>query len=376
MKNLTQEAKRALAARVTRVRVDGTPQQAFERLMRRHRAVGAAMSILHDGRVQATFTYGLARRETRAPVTERTVFRCASVSKLVLAMGALRLCEQGLLTLDGDIGEIFGFPVRNPRFPNVPITLRQLLTHTAGLSDAGGYTRGQETLTQLLGKAENYLPHAPGAQFAYTNFGAGVAGCLMECAAGERLDTLMERLIFAPLGVKASFAPQRIERQAEIANGYHVRPLLPPRLSYDAQALACAPLMPADWQRDYFIAPGRMLAASGELAQLLALLLSSDGQGILAPESLAEMRCLQDGRGSVTSAGRGLNVAFLEDLFRPGRLCGHQGVAYGMCCELWGDPQTGDGVVFQTNGARLSHGGSLMHVGADAITLGFAMLQQ
>lgn len=376
MKNLTQSARRALVARAARVRVDGAPDRAFERLMHRHRAVGAAMSILHGGQVQTTLTCGLARRETHVPVTERTVFRCASVSKLIVAMGALCLCEQGVLTLDGDIGEIFGFPVRNPRFPNVPVTLRQLLTHTAGLSDAGGYTRGQETLAQMLGEAENYLSHAPGTQFAYTNFGAGVAGCLMECATGERLETLMERLIFAPLGMNASFAPQRIERQTEIANGYHVRPFLPPRLSYDAQTLACAPLTPLDWQRDYFVAPGRMLADSGTLARLLALFLSSDGQGILAPESLAEMRCLQDGRGSVMCAGRGLNVAFLEDVFRPGRLCGHQGVAYGMCCELWGDPQTGDGVVFQTNGALLSHGGSLMHVGTDALVLGFAMLQK
>ena len=374
MKNLTQQARQKLMERAARVRLDGTPQEAFARILRRHRAVGGAMSIVRGGRVEATLTYGLAQRETRTPVLTDTVFSCASVSKMVMAMGAMRLCERGLLTLDGDVGAVFGFSVRNPRFPDTPITLRQLLTHTAGLSDAGGYARGQETLKQMLTKAENYLPHAPGTRFAYSNFGAGVAGCLMERAAGERLETLMERLIFAPLGVHASFAPQCIEKKEQIANGYHVRPLLMPRLAYHAQAVASAPLAAWDWQRDYYVAPGRMLATSGALAQLLTLLLSPDGKGILSPESLAEMRALQDGRGSVQCAGRGLNVAFLDGIYGPGRLCGHQGVAYGMCCEAWGDPSCGDGVVFHTNGALLSRGGSLMHVGADALALGFALL--
>lgn len=374
MKNLTQHAQRTLMARVARVRLDGAPQEAFARILHKHRAVGGAVSIVRGGRVETTLTYGLARRETHTPVFTDTVFRCASVSKLVMAMGAMRLCETGLLTLDGDIGEVFGFPVRHPRFPDAPITLRQLLTHTACLSDAGGYAHGQEPLEQLLQKEENYLPHAPGTRFAYSNFGAGVAGCLMERAAGERFETLMERLIFAPLGVQASFAPQHIEAKEKIANGYHVRALLPPRLAYDAQAIASAPLSAWDWQRDYYVAPGRMLATSGELAQLLTLLLSPDGRGVLSPESLAEMRALQDGRGSVQCAGRGLNVAFLDGIYGPGRLCGHQGVAYGMCCEAWGDPLRGDGVVFHTNGALLSRGGSLMHVGADALALGFALL--
>lgn len=374
MKNLSQEAAEKLRARAARVKISGTAQEAFERILKKHRAVGAAMSIVRGGRLETTLTYGLARRETGEKVTPETVFRCASVSKTVMAMGALRLCERGLLTLDGDVSEVFGFRVRHPRFPDTPVTLRQLLTHTAGLSDAGGYARGGETLAQMLAKEENFLPHAPGTRFAYSNFGAGVAGCLMETAAGERFETLMQRLIFAPLGVGASFAPQLIAARGNIANGYHVRPFLTPRLSYDAHALSHAPLAPFDAQRDYFIAPGRMLATSAELARLLTLFLSADGMGVLSGESLACMRANQDGRGSVKYAGRGLNIAFLDDVYRPGRIVGHQGVAYGMCCEAWGDAQTGDGVVFQTNGALLSRGGSLMHVGADALALGFSLI--
>lgn len=375
MKNLTRDAQRSLQKRAKRVRLDGTAQEAFERTLKKHRAVGGAMSIVRGGQIEATLVYGLARRETKLPVTTETVFRCASVSKLVMAMGAMRLCEQGALTLDGDVSDVFGFAVRNPRYPNTPITLRQLLTHTAGLSDAGGYARGTQRLDEMLADEENYLPHAPGVQFSYSNFGAGVAGCLMEKAAGERFETLMERLIFAPLGVKASFAPQHIAARENIANGYHVRPLLPPRLSYDARKIASAKLAAFDWQRDYFIAPGRMLATGEELARLLTLFLSKDGMGVLSGESLACMRALQDGCGSVKHAGRGLNVAFVDDVYRQGRLFGHQGVAYGMCCEMWGDVQTGDGVVFQSNGVQLSRGGSLMHVGADILALGFAMLK-
>lgn len=376
MKNLTQEARAALIARAGRVDMRGTAQQAFERVLRRHRAVGGAMSLVRGGRVEQTLTAGFARMKGRVPVTQQTVFRCASVSKLVLAMGVLRLCEMGALALDADVGEALGFPVRNPRHPQHPITLRQLLTHTAGLCDGGQYAAGSAALPEMLSRAENYGQSAPGEAFAYSNFGAGVAGCIMECATGERLETLFERLIFTPLGVSATFAPQHVADRSQIANGYRVRPFLPARIAYDAEAVAAAERAPFDPMRDYTIAPGRMLCRSAELARIACLLLSRDGLGVLRPQSLLELRTVQDGRGSVAHAGRSLGAAFLDDVYVPGRLWGHQGVAYGMCAQAWGDPETGDGVVFQTNGARLSRGGTLMHVGADALALGFGLLRR
>lgn len=376
MKNLTQQAQTRLRARVARVQTTGDAQACFERILKKYRTVGGAMSIVSNGRILRTLTYGVARRKTKTPVTKETAFRCASVSKTVIAMAAMHLCEGGTVTLDGDIGEVLGYAVRSPYFPEVPITLRHLLTHTAGLTDTPRYDAARDTLRDLLQDAASYRPSKPGTTFHYANLGTGTAGCVMEAASGKRLEEIVRQAIFAPLGIRASFAPQDVTPWERIANGYAVRAFLPPRLAYDAQRIASAPLAPFDVERDYYIAPGRMVCTSEELAQLLLLLLSKDSKGILSPESLKEIRTLQDGRGSVIHAGRGLNVAFIDDVFVPGRLIGHQGNAYGMCCELWGDVATQSGVVLQINGARLSREDSMMHVGAQALALGFALLKR
>lgn len=386
MKNLSPDQKKRLQARAVRkakkysslmksgeVQIDAA-QAAFSSLLQRYRAVGGALSVVKNGQTILTLTHGIARKQGNVAVDESTVFRCASVSKLALTLGILKLTCEGRLDLDEDISLVLGYSVRSPYHRDVPITMRQLLTHTAAISDGGAYASGNLTVKALLHDKPigNFLPQAPGESFAYSNFGAGVAGCMLELVTGERLDRYMCREIFTPLGIGATFAPQTIADSSRIADGYHVKHFAPARMAYDALALADAPLAPFNPERDYQIAPGRMLASSGELAKILQLFLS-DGMDILPPEVMHDMRACQDAHGSVKSAGRGLNTAFLHDIW-PVPLVGHQGVAYGMCCELWGDVATQSGIVFQTNGALLSRGRGLMGVGFDAISLGMALL--
>lgn len=74
------------------------------------------------------------------PVNDQTRFRVASISKLVVALGAMRLVEQGKLDLEADVGEYLGFALRNPAFPRVPIRVRHLLSHTSSLRDGSCYS--------------------------------------------------------------------------------------------------------------------------------------------------------------------------------------------------------------------------------------------
>ncbi len=73
------------------------------------------------------------------PVTLDDPARVASISKLVVAIAAMRLAEQGVLDLDRDVGLYLGWPVRNPTFPNAPVTMRALLSHQSGLRDSVDY---------------------------------------------------------------------------------------------------------------------------------------------------------------------------------------------------------------------------------------------
>jgi len=392
MKNASAGELAALRERAARVSLpnmergaDGhlTPQSldavraAARRIAARDRIVGLSLVMCAPGGATDVVCLGNARLRPRMPVTERTCFRVASVSKLVMTFGALSLVEDGLLALDADIGACFGYPVRNPHSPDAPVTLRMLLTHTAGIRDEGGYgTRGiNRTLRELLSDPDNWLPQRPGAAFHYSNLGAGAAGCAMERAAGLPLDEIMRRRVFAPLGIRASYDPRRIVPADELADGYAVRGLLPPTRRYDAAALSARPPEPFDPERDYFCAAGRMITDSAGMAALIRLLASQDGMGVLSPDALRLMRAPQDGLGGIGACGRGLNVAYLPGVFPGFDAVGHQGVAYGMCAELFCDPARGAGVGVMTSGTRLTRTPPLMRAGFDLLALGFCALR-
>ena len=349
------------------------------RIARQNRIVGLSLVLCAPGGATDAVCLGHARLHPRTPVTERTCFRVASVSKLVMSFGALSLVESGALALDADIGALLGYPVRSPHAPDTPVTLRMLLTHTSGLRDEGSYgTRGMTpgcTLRELLDDPQNWLPQRPGEAFHYSNLGAGAAGSVMERAANAPFDDILQARVFAPLSIRASYDPRRIVPAGDLADGYAVRGILPPVRRYDAASLAARPPEPFDPERDYLCAAGRLITDSAGMAALVRLLGSKDSMGVLSSAALALMRTPQDGQGGIGACGRGLNVAFLPDVFPGISAVGHQGVAYGMCAELFADPARGVGVGVMTSGTRLVRTPPLMRAGFDLLTLGFAALR-
>ena len=354
-----------------------TLQAGIEGILRRNRAVGASVVICPPDAPARFYHYGHARLNPKTPVTASTCFRIASVSKLVMSFAALSLCESGELSLDRDIADYLGYPVCHPKGGS-PITLRMLLTHTAGITDDGPYgTRGMQpgcTLRELLASPASWRNTLPGEAFHYSNLGAGAAGVVLECAANMPFDDILQTRVFHPLGIRASYDPRRIVPTDDLADGYSVRGIFPPQLRYDAARLAARPSEAFDPERDYLIAAGRMITDSRGMEQLIRLLASRDGMGVLSGDSLAMMRTPQDGMPGILCAGRGLNTAFLPDVFDGFSPVGHQGVAYGMCAELFADPKTGAGVGVMTSGVRLTRQAPLMRAGFDLLALGFASL--
>ncbi|MGB5078574.1 MAG: serine hydrolase domain-containing protein, partial [Sphingorhabdus sp.] len=146
---------------------------------------------------------GVAGRQ----VTIDDPVRVASISKLIVALAVMRLVDDGKVNLDRDVGEYLGWPIRNPAFPATPITLRQLMSHRAGLRDEIDYILPLDgDLAQILSdpRAWDRL-HGPGTFFQYANINSPLIAATIEGATGERFDRLMSRLVLEPLGLDACF---------------------------------------------------------------------------------------------------------------------------------------------------------------------------
>ncbi len=153
-----------------------------------------------------------------------TLYRMASVSKLVTTIGAMRLVDGGQLDLDADIGQYLGYAVRNPHFADVPITTRMLLTHTSSLRDDGGYffpldTHLKSVLQPVAGgvvqgatwaAADAKADHAPGRYFTYCNLNFGVVGTVIEAITRQRFDLYMQKAVLRPLGIAGGFTPETL----------------------------------------------------------------------------------------------------------------------------------------------------------------------
>lgn len=149
---------------------------------------------------------GLANKESGRAVEANDPVRIASISKLIMALTALRLADEGKIDLDRDVSDYLGWRLRSPHHPEVPVTLVHLMSHRAGLSDAAGYIIPLgESLEVKLADPQAWRDTGPPgeAAFEYANLGSPLVATVLEAASGERYDRMVERLVFAPLGVKA-----------------------------------------------------------------------------------------------------------------------------------------------------------------------------
>ncbi|MGN5375168.1 serine hydrolase domain-containing protein [Sphingomonas hankookensis] len=168
----------------------------------------AEVRVAFDRRGEtAVAATGLADIAAHRPVTADDPVRVASISKLVTAIAVLRLVDAGQLDLDADVSDRLGWRLRHPRHPDVPITLRMLLSHRAGIVDGVDYVLPLDAaLAPVLADPKAWdAAHAPGRWFAYANLNFPIVASVIERTTGERFDRAMQRLVFAPLGIEACY---------------------------------------------------------------------------------------------------------------------------------------------------------------------------
>jgi len=352
---------------------------------------GLAVLAIRDGAVVYEGQFGLARIDTAGTgstraVTPHTLFRIASISKMMTTFGLMKLVEEGKLALDEDIGTYLGYPVRNPHFPDRPVTLRHLLTHTSSLRDDGGYSWGagvalKDKLTQ--GGPAWASTGAPGRYFTYCNLGWGVIGTVMERVTGERFDLLMRRLLLAPMGLRGGYNPAMFtpDEVADTATLYRRRTtdteIWNPAGPWIAQVDDFGvrpPAAPAGIERyvpgtngTLFSPTGGLRISARDLGKVMLMLIGGgihDGKRILRRETIALMfteHWRHDGSGGGNGDtlhglyhSWGLGTQRFGDFDGKGNrlvegarftAVGHLGEAYGLISTFAVDLRNRDGVV-------------------------------
>ena len=316
-----------------------------------------------------------------ADVDDSTRYRIASISKLVTAIGLMRLNEQGLFGLDDDVSTALGFTFRNPAFPNTPITYRMVLSHTSSFQDGTGYadflnatysTAPPPPVSELAlpggdwYTANMWRTETPGSYFVYSNANFGILGTLIEAVSGQRFDVYMRQQLLLPLGIHGSYNVQDLPSVNDLAVLYRnsaaqaddFNGVMPPAPDLSQYVIGTNGL--------FFAPQGGLRVSAMELARF-AILLNNDGTyngtELLQPGTIALMlgnEWTWNGSngdnyyGLFRSWGLGVHRVTAQaggDIVFPGTaMFGHAGEAYGLISDLYVDPATGFGLVFITNG--------------------------
>lgn len=340
--------------------------------------------------IRESHTAGYADVASGRRVTADDPVRVASISKLVTAIGVMRLVEAGGLSLDADVSDQLGWSLRHPVFPDRPISLRLLLSHRTGLTDNVSYVLplDADMRAALADPAAWDAAYGPGDRFSYANFNFPIIAAVMERATGERFDLLMDRLVLKPLGLDACFNWDscRAETAARAVVLYRDGEAI--RDDNRGAKPACSVTPTSDGGCDLgvwtpgangaiFSPQGGLRISANGLARIGQMLLGRGkiGARLLSPESVAVMiaphwtydggngQTFEADTGDLTAQGffcsYGLATQTLatsvdgcrDDPFGDGvPRIGHAGDAYDLKSGLWLDFASGTGVAYFATG--------------------------
>jgi CubicO group peptidase (beta-lactamase class C family) len=309
--------------------------------MRHYNVTGLSVAVIDDCRLTLARGYGEAERGKK--VTSATLFQAGSISKPVAAAAAMRLVDDGRLSLDRDVRTVLrGWQLPDsPHLADKAVTLRGLLSHGAGLSVHGfrGYAQGEPmpSVVQVLSgekpaNSEAVVVAQPPGSWRYSGGGYTVAQLLMTETAAEPFPQLLQRLVLKPLGMtQSSFAQPLAEaRHRRAATGFHAdgKPVQGKWHTYPEMAAAGLWTTPSDLSRFLL---GVHHASQGKAGAFLSR---------AAAEAMVTTQTGIHGAGFVLS-GKGHTRRF-----------GHNGVNEGFQAESIFFPETCQGAVLMTNSDR------------------------
>lgn len=326
---------------------------------------GVSIAVIDDFELVWTKGYGVLESGRNDSVTARTLFHAGSVAKPLSAALALALVERGVLTLDEPVNDrMVSWRIPdNGLTARAPVTLRGLLSHSAGLTDgwsdsgveccyAGAGAAPTVTIQQMLdADSVTRLPRPtrvtslPGSEYRYANLGFGILELLVVDVTGKPFPQFMREILLDPLGLGSSTfvqpLPEPLRRRAATEHDGEGRPFPDKRHHFPTRAAGGLWTTAADLAR---FANQVMLAYAGWSGGTLTPGMVRE---MLTPQVPIPDHPIQDAAGlgfALSGEGEGFSVL-------------HTGGTWGSTCLLWMMPRTGQGVVVMTNSAA---GGGLI----------------
>ena len=355
---------------------------------------GLGIIAFKDGKEVYSNFSGRRHINPDRPMTRNTKLRIASLSKMFTVFSVLQLVDEGKINLDEDVSKYLGFNLRNPNFPDTPITARMLASHTSTIRDGKIYwlkpQYGIEEFFKPGGKVYengNHFAKQDKDYFEYCNLNYGILGTIIEKVTGERFDIYQKNHIFKDLDIKADYVVGNLSRKdfKNLGTIYRKKKgeVWDENFEWTAQSDDFKTQPPKDGgiifntvPKNYkpgtnatiFSPQGGLRISFEELSHCLQMLMDGGkykGKQIISPESFKEMTTPQwtydenlkngDPYGVMYKYGMGI---YMIDGDGKARLCGdeeidfvgHSGEAYGLISGLYFVPGTKDGLLFAVNG--------------------------
>lgn len=323
-------------------------QYKIDEIAQKYHAVGVSVSIVQNGEIVDSYSYGWAIKNVN-PMTENSKIRVASISKVILGMEAMRLQEKGAVNIDASIGDYWGFPIYNRRYPNKVISMHKILTHTSSIRPEEISAGSSASIIPSLKNGSVFNNTTPGeiGSWCYNNYAFGILGMTLERATGKCVNDMLAEDYFSMMGIDAAYGGKRIVDKANIAAIYSDGSVCRSVASISNYGASEIP-----GSSGSFFAGG-LVISSKDLAKMVAIL-SNDGvyRGIplLSSASIEQMENVID-IPNADGFYQGLVLRLRHNMHGRNRIYYHTGSSYGVHNEISYDPDLKDGIVVLTSGA-------------------------
>lgn len=335
---------------------DAFADSALAKTMQQYPVMGLSVAVVKNNQVVYAQSVGWKDSLAQTRLSNTDIFRIASISKSFSATAIMQLIEKRQLTLDSDISDLIGFTVRNPNFPDRPITLKMVLSHRSSINDSQGYFS-----LDVINPSKNpnwakcYNTYAPDSGYMYCNLNYNMTGAIIEKRSGERFDHYIQKHILDPLGLYGGYNVDDLD-QTKFASIYEYnRDSL--KFFHSPNAYASRRADIANYTIGYsapiFSPTGGMKISASDLAKYMIMhsqLGKYNGQRIIRRKSAKFMQTMVSVKEQY-----GLALSKTTQLIDGELLIGHTGSAYGLYSAMFFEPKKQFGFVVISNGCDIGY---------------------